>query len=428
MQQVSRYFPDEEYARRRQAVREKLDEHELDAVLIASPENIYYLTGLDHMGYFACQLLLVPRQGELILVTRAMESATIRDLVPDVVHLGYRDGTVPDEVSPAHPADGGEPSIGVNPAAMSYGMPARDPKRSAQGAQAPVAQTRRAIGDVGLATGRIAMEWNSTFLPYAVADGIVQALPEVTWQDAGGLVDDCRLVQSPLELACTRRAARLSESMMLAAQAAAGEGVHVKEVMAAIYDVMFRRGGTYPGFIPLVRSTSTLDHEHGTWQDTELSEGDILFLEMSGCVRRYHAPMGRLVFIGERPQHSSAAHDACREAIEAAASHIGPGVQAGNVYRIWHEALVRHGITTYQRHHCGYSVGIGFPPSWSGSGVPVGLRPGSELRLRAGMVFHLMSWLLGSPHGDSFLSDTVVVTDDGCELLTNISRDLCMRL
>lgn len=50
MKQVSRYFPDEEYARGREAVRERLDERALDAVLITSPENIYYLTGLDHMG------------------------------------------------------------------------------------------------------------------------------------------------------------------------------------------------------------------------------------------------------------------------------------------------------------------------------------------------------------------------------------------
>lgn len=57
----------------------------------------------------------------------------------------------------------------------------------------------------------------------------------------------------------------------------------------------------------------------------------------------------------------------------------------------------------------------------------MGLRPGSELRLRAGMVFHLMSWLLGSSRGDLLLSDTVVVTDDGCERLTDISRNLCVR-
>ncbi|MGH7856199.1 MAG: hypothetical protein ACREQY_02640 [Candidatus Binatia bacterium] len=73
------------------------------------------------------------------------------------------------------------------------------------------------------------------------------------------------------------------------------------------------------------------------------------------------------------------------------------------------------------------SVGIGYPPSWSGSGVPVGLRPDSSMELRPGMVFHLMSWLLRTPHGDSFLSDTIVVTENGCEFLTGVARELTVR-
>jgi Xaa-Pro dipeptidase len=43
------------------------------------------------------------------------------------------------------------------------------------------------------------------------------------------------------------------------------------------------------------------------------------------------------------------------------------------------------------------------------------------------MVFHLMSWLLRSDYGDSFISDTVVVTDDGCERLTNSARQVYVR-
>jgi Xaa-Pro dipeptidase len=72
-------------------------------------------------------------------------------------------------------------------------------------------------------------------------------------------------------------------------------------------------------------------------------------------------------------------------------------------------------------------VGIGYPPSWSGSGVPVGLRRSSDLELQPGMVFHLMSWLLRTGKGDSFLSDTAVVTEDGCEVLTKVSRELYVR-
>src|SRR3546814_6341952 len=46
-----------------------------------APENIFYLTGLDHWGYFAPHMLIVPLQGEVVLVTRAMERVTIANQV-----------------------------------------------------------------------------------------------------------------------------------------------------------------------------------------------------------------------------------------------------------------------------------------------------------------------------------------------------------
>jgi Xaa-Pro dipeptidase len=49
------------------------------------------------------------------------------------------------------------------------------------------------------------------------------------------------------------------------------------------------------------------------------------------------------------------------------------------------------------------------------------------MKLETGMVFHLMSWLLRTGKGDSFLSDTVVVTKDGCEWLTSVTRKVYAR-
>lgn len=148
---------------------------------------------------------------------------------------------------------------------------------------------------------------------------------------------------------------------------------------------------------------------------------------MAGCVRRYHAPMGRLIFIRHAPRRAERINRICHEAMQAAAETIEPGVEAGAVYEQWQQHLDRNKLSHYSRHHCGYSVGIGYPPSWSGSGVPVGLRRDSTMPLREGMVFHLMSWLLGSGRGDAFLSDTVVVTSEGCEFLTNVERDIRVR-
>ena len=49
------------------------------------------------------------------------------------------------------------------------------------------------------------------------------------------------------------------------------------------------------------------------------------------------------------------------------------------------------------------------------------------MRLKPGMVFHLMSWLLRSDYGNSFLSDAVVVSEQGCEFLTQTPRQVYMR-
>lgn len=429
----ARFFPQKEYQTRLERTRGAMDERGLDAVLVSSPENIYYLCGLDHMGYFAYQVLVVPREGRPLLVTRAMEKAIVRDQVPDVDHVGYSDGVPPLPAARAEEADlvyatrGAEGDVaGLEPWSMSVGVSVRTGAQP-KGAAAPIVATCKALADAGLSEARLGIEMANSFLPYRIARGIVEGMPRVEWEDASGLVDDLRIVQSPRELEYTRRAAAISDSMMMSAIAAAGPGVNKRDVMAAIYQTMFQRGGTYPGFIPLVRSTTTLTHEHGTWDDSTLTPKDVLFLEMAGCVRRYHAPTGRLVFIGKAPKRAGKTLELCRKALEAAERRIGPGVKAGEVYRAWHACLEEAGLSHYHRHHCGYSVGIGYPPSWSGSGVPVGLRESSDLELQPGMVFHLMSWLLRTGKGDSFLSDTAVVTEDGCEVLTKVARDLYIR-
>ncbi len=423
-------FPSEEFEDRRSRVRAAMQTQGIDALLISTPENIYYLTGLDHMGYFAFQLLILPASGEPILITRAMERAIVRDLAPELRHYGYADGSrpLPPPTEESVPAASEVVDLTAELAGKLLVEPAiRTPGAAEQAHRIPVETTCRAVVECGYARGHLALEEGGSFLSYRIANGIKCGLSDARWTDGTGVVDRCRLLQSPREQECTRRAGVISDAMLQAAIAAAGRDVNECDVMAAIYDALFRRGGTYPGFVPLVRSSASLVHEHGTWSDRLLAAEDLLFLEMSGCVRRYHAPMGRLVFIDRAPTGAYRALEVCHEAELAAASALRPGVLAGDVYEAWQAVLNRHGLESYRRHHCGYSTGIGYPPSWSGGGVPVGLRSGSEMPIRAGMVFHLMSWLLRSDHGDSFLSDTAIVTADGCEMITQTPRGLLVR-
>jgi Xaa-Pro dipeptidase len=368
------------YAARRRRVGDSIAAAGLDGLLVTIPENIYYLTGLDHFGYFAFHMLVFPADGEPVLIARQMETVTVGRDVPDLEFAGYGD----DDDLAAHCRE----------------------------------VMTRSIGG-----GKVGVESSSTNLSPLLAAGIAAG-----WKgdlvDASDLVAELRMIQGREELAVTRRAAIVTDAMMDAAIAAAGEGVTERAVAAAALGAMMAAGGEPPAFWPLVRSSNRLNEDHTTWTDYPLRRGDALFLEMSGSIGRYHAPMGRVVFVGEAPPGADFVAGVSLEAFDTARRRAVPGTEAGQVYDAWQSVLDTAGLSHYRRHHCGYLTGIGFPPTWSGSGVPRGLRAGSPQVLAAGMLFHQMSWVMGTGQGDYFVSDPVVVTPGGGERLSSVSQEL----
>ena len=67
-------FPMAEYHRRLEGVRHALAERELDALVVTTPENLFYLTGYQTIGYYFFQALVVPLDREPFMVTRHLEA------------------------------------------------------------------------------------------------------------------------------------------------------------------------------------------------------------------------------------------------------------------------------------------------------------------------------------------------------------------
>ncbi len=376
------FFPPEEYQARLQRVRQRMVERDLDACLITTPENIYYLVGLSHQGFFAYHGLIVPREGELYLITRAMEQVTVENQLDGVHFVGHADGADPAQV------------------------------------------TLETLKKIGLDGSHLGLEKKNLFLPPHIIETLQTQLTQAEWFDISGLVDELRLIKSAREMAYMRQAATVSDAMMQAAINTAQAGMSEREIAAEVHHAMILAGGEYPGFTPFIRSTSRLGEEHTTWSDHVLQPGDALFLEMAGCVARYHAPMGRLVFVNNAPPDTEAMASVCIEAFSRVVEAIQPGVTAAQVYQAWQDQVDEAGLTHYRRHHCGYLVGIGFPPSWVGGSMVVGLRHDSSLELQIGMTFHLLSWLMGTGQGDYFVSNAAMLTEQGCEVLTTTPQHL----
>jgi Xaa-Pro dipeptidase len=389
-------FPASDYADRVARVRALMaqDGYDLDALIVTSPENIYYLVGLTHQGYFAFTMLLLPREGELSLLTRRMEAYTISQQAPDIDHIGYGDDEQAGTVA---------------------------------------VETLRARGIAG---GRVGVDHSSMFLPAGIWEDLEEGLPGVQWVDTSrspstakrfktGLVDEVRLVKSEAELEYIRRAAAISDRAVAAGIATAGVGVNEKEVAAAVYREMILGGGEYPGFVPLIRSSENLLEEHSTWRDRSLEPGEKLFMELSGARARYHAPLTRMAYIARAEPGAEGARDLALAALDAAVGALSPGVETGAVYDTWQQVVDQGlGHDRLRRHHCGYSVGIGFPPSWVGSSTVLGIRRGGKVEIAAGMTFHVLSWITDASLGDYFVSDTVVVGEHGSEVVTTTPHPL----
>jgi len=385
------FFAREEYDKRLARLRQAMQARGLEACLISQPENIFYLSGLDHFGYFAYHALVVTREGPMALIARSMEQVTMDLFLVNTVFYGFGDGD--------------------DRAAVSASV----------------------LREMGAGCGAMGVEKASLCLSPMITEGLAAALPALKQRDISGLVDRLRQTRSPQEIAYLRRAAAVADAMMQAAIDAAAPGVNEREIAAEVQRAMVLAGGELPGFGPFIRSGERLGQEHRTWEDHVLQQGEPLFVELAGCARRYHAAVGRLLFVGHALSGCAEMADVCLQAFEAAASAIMPGVGARDVYAAWQACVDSAGLAHYRRHHCGYLIGLGFPPSWVGGSMVVGLRHDSDLQLEAGMTFHLMSWLVGAGsgaasgdamQGDYFVSDTVLVTEEGCERLTTVSQAL----
>ncbi|MFB9978724.1 M24 family metallopeptidase [Mesorhizobium kowhaii] len=362
------------------AVQERCRERGVDVAVFTSPENIYYLAGLDYEGYFCLHALLVPADGEPVLFARSLEAPTILRQARDIRYVGYGDN---DDVAAA------------------------------------IATQLLAMAGESL---RLALQRNSAFNA-AIDAPLREALPNAEFLDSSGIVEEMRMIKSPFEIEQIKRAARISEIMVSAGAEAAGNGVTENTVAAEVFRAMISAGGQSPGFPPFIRSVDRICEPHTTWTSRELKTGDSFLLELSGCIDRYHAPMARTGSIGPASAQARKLAEISNQAHTKALNALKPGALASDVHAAW-QAHLNESRVFARLKHCGYTVGISFPPTWTGGPGINSLHGASNVQIREGMVFHLITWITDDVGNDNFLSDCVLVGKSGGVFLTNMSRGL----
>jgi Xaa-Pro aminopeptidase len=129
----------------------------------------------------------------------------------------------------------------------------------------------------------------------------------------------------------------------------------------------------------------------------------------------------RTVSVGAPDAGARRLHAAVLEAQAAAIEAVGPGVSASAVDAAARAALDAHGLAGAFGHGTGHGLGLDVHEE-PRIGVP---RPGtSPAQLESGMVFTVEPGVYVPGLGGVRIEDDVLVTDDGCEVLSSVPREL----
>ncbi|MGE0094910.1 MAG: M24 family metallopeptidase [Alphaproteobacteria bacterium] len=371
-------FTRAEYLDRIARTRRAMEEAKLDLLLVSSPENILWLSGYQAKGIFAFQVLIVPADGPVRLVTRAIETGNVVCMPDDSVideFVTYGDTSVPTEA----------------------------------GAKLVKEKYPRAR--------RIGVEKINQYLGVSRFEALRDALADAALVDASHLVDTCRLIKSPAEIECFRKAAAISDAAVLETIKAVKVGVTDREIAAVALASLIRHGSEYCSTWPNVMVGWRGGLAHAGWDGTMVAAGEPVAIEFAASVQRYHSPLFRTVIPGEPDKEIRRAAECAVRAHDAGLAVLRPGITIDTLDRAIRAVVVEMDCAKYAHSRFGYTIGVAFPPTWAQS-MPVNIVPGSQTVFAPNMMFHVMVYLLNPARFGIGVSETILITDTGIERLT----------
>lgn len=152
--------------------------------------------------------------------------------------------------------------------------------------------------------------------------------------------------------------------------------------------------------------------------DRRLDAGDAVVLDCLGTYKGYHMDLARTAVVGDATADQRKRYEATVAALEAVEDAIKPGVHTQDLRQLVRDTITAHGLrgelTSVTTHGLGLEV-FEFPYSDS-------LQNG--FALEKDMVVNTEVFYRDVDLGSFHLEDSVIVTDNGCRLLHDVPRDL----
>ncbi len=232
---------------------------------------------------------------------------------------------------------------------------------------------------------------------------------------ASSLLAPMRMVKDPDEVRRLKASQWINDRAMETAYASIREGMTEVELQDIIRRAFMANGADREAFIIVAAGANSAMPHHAS-DDTVIHPGPVL-LDI-GCYKEgYASDMTRVAYLGAPQEEFVAVHSIVKQSNEAGRRAARPGATAESVDLAARRVIEGRGFGEYFVHRTGHGIGLSVhePPS---------IMEGNALELPENAFFSVEPGIYLPGRFGVRLEDVVMVTPDGCEVLSHLSRDI----
>lgn len=231
------------------------------------------------------------------------------------------------------------------------------------------------------------------------------------------LVNHLRSVKEPSEIELIRQAVRIADDAFSEILQFISVGQTEAEIALHLEFTMRQAGASGPSFDFIAASGWRSAMPHGVASSKKVQQGEFLTLDYGAIYQGYCSDITRTVCLGEPDEKQRALYDTVLAANRAGIAAVRPGLTGKEVDAAARKLIEDAGYGEYFGHGLGHSVGLAIHEGPN-------LSPREERVLEPGMVVTVEPGIYLPDYGGVRIEDMVLVTEQGCEVLTKAPKDL----
>ena len=225
-----------------------------------------------------------------------------------------------------------------------------------------------------------------------------------------------RAVKSREELAKMIAAQRIAEVAFNSVLPVISTGITERQLATELICALLRAGAEDVSFPPIVVSGANSSKPHGVPGDVKISEG-FLTIDFGAKKDGWCSDTTRTVCVGKATDEMKKVYNTVLEAQLAGIATVRAGALGSDVHNAAHEIISKAGYGEYFGHGFGHGLGLEVHEAPSAS-------PSYQKPLPAGAVISAEPGIYLPGRFGVRIEDVLYVTEDGCENITNLPKEL----